>query len=90
LPMFMYLSLCYRVTVGLKTVVFEHDVLCSLVEVCRRFRGACYLHRQFIALIMEAASPSETAINICRTIRHNHSEDSHLVICLKSHLKFVA
>jgi hypothetical protein len=52
---------------------------CSLIEVYRRFRGACCLH-QGDALMMEAASAA----------RRNNPEDSHLHSRrhenLKSHL----
>jgi hypothetical protein len=40
----------------------------------RRFRGAFYL----IALMMEAASISETSVSFCQTARRNNPEDSHL------------
>jgi hypothetical protein len=46
--------------VSLKVVVFWVVVPCSLVEVYRRFKGACCL---LIALMMEAASTSETSVN---------------------------
>jgi hypothetical protein len=55
---------------------------CSLVEVYRRFRGACCLHHQgdesLVALMMEAASTSETSVNFYQTTRCNTPEDSHL------------
>jgi hypothetical protein len=50
--------------------VFWVVASCSLVEVFRRFRGACCLHRQgdewhwFIVLMMEAANTSETSENV--------------------------
>jgi hypothetical protein len=52
----------------------------SLVEVYRRFRGACCLHHNGdeAALMMEAASTSETLVNFCQTTRRNNPEDSHL------------
>jgi hypothetical protein len=46
---------------------------CSLLEVYRRFRG-----HLLIALMMEAASTSETSVNFYQTIRRNNPEDSHL------------
>jgi hypothetical protein len=59
--------------------VFWVDVTCSVVEVYRRFGGACCLHNQgFIALVMEAASVSETSVNFYQTTRRNNPEDSHL------------
>jgi hypothetical protein len=48
---------------------------CSLVEVIRRFGGAC---ASIIALMMEAASGSETTVNSYQTTRRNNPEDSHL------------
>jgi hypothetical protein len=45
---------------------------CSLVEVYRRFIGDC-----FIALMIEAASTSETAANFYQTTRRSIPEDSH-------------
>jgi hypothetical protein len=61
---------------------------CSLVEVYRHFRGVCY-----IALMMEAASTSETSANFYQTALRNNPEDSHLHTCrpknLKSHLEFL-
>jgi hypothetical protein len=57
----------------MKMTVFWVFALCSLVEVYRRFSGAC-----FIALIMEAASTSETSVNFYQTTRRNNPEDSHL------------
>jgi hypothetical protein len=49
----------------------------SLVDVSRRYRGACCLQHQG-ALLMEAASTSETSVNFYQTIRRNNPEDSHL------------
>jgi hypothetical protein len=37
-----------------------------------------------IALMMEAASTSETSINFYQTTRRNNPEDSHLHVCLSS------
>jgi hypothetical protein len=47
---------------------------CSLIEVYRRFIGACSL----IALMVEAAGKSETSVDFHQTIRSNNPEDSHL------------
>jgi hypothetical protein len=55
----------------MKMVVFWVVEQCSLVEVYRRFRGACYLH--ISALMMEA--------------RRNNPEDSHLHTCRRENLK---
>jgi hypothetical protein len=46
-----------------------------LVEVYIRFRGASCIHH---ALMMEAASTSETSVNFYQTTRLNIPEDSHL------------
>jgi predicted amidohydrolase YtcJ len=46
----------------------------SLVEVYRRFRGACCLHNQGD----EAVRTSGTSVNFCQTTRHNNPEDGHL------------
>jgi hypothetical protein len=55
-----------------KMVVFWVVAPCSLVKVYRRFRG-------LIALMMEAASTSETSVNFYQTTRRNNLEDSHLL-----------
>jgi hypothetical protein len=67
----------------MKMAVFWVVMPCSLVEVYRRFRGTCCLHRQgnkIIALMMEAANISETSVNFYQNTRHNNPEDSHLRI----------
>jgi hypothetical protein len=65
----------------MKMAVFWVVAPCSLVEVCRRFSGACCLHyrgdgsevlaasiiRAMIALIMQAASTSKTSVNLYQT-----------------------
>jgi hypothetical protein len=54
---------------------------CSLVEAYRRFSIACSFHHQgIISLMMDAASTSETSVNIYQTTRRNNPEDSHLQI----------
>jgi hypothetical protein len=54
---------------------------CRLVEVYRRFRDACCFHLQSLfALMMEAASTSETSVNSYQTTRRNIPEDIHLHI----------
>jgi hypothetical protein len=50
-------------------------VVASLVEVYRRFRGACCLQGP---LMMEAASTSETSVNFYQTTRRCNPEDTHL------------
>jgi hypothetical protein len=59
----------------MKMAVFWVVVPCSLVEVYR-FRGPCCLH--LIALMMKAASTSETLVNIYQTTWCYNPEDSHL------------
>jgi hypothetical protein len=60
----------------MKMAVFWVVAPCSVVEVYRRFRSA-------IALMIEAASISETSINFFyQTTRCNKSEDSHLIVLL--------
>jgi hypothetical protein len=52
---------------------------------------ACCLHHQgdesLIALMMEAGSSSETAVNVYQTTRRNNPEDSHLRTCRRENLK---
>jgi hypothetical protein len=78
---------------SMKMAVFWVVAPCSLVEVYRRFRGACWV---LIALMMEAASSSETSVNFYQTTRRYNSEDSHLHcqtttsstdICCKNYLQ---
>jgi predicted GNAT family acetyltransferase len=52
--------------------------LCSLVEVYRHFRLAASIIRAMIALMMEAASISETLVNFYQTTRYSNPEDSNL------------
>jgi hypothetical protein len=49
----------------------QYDVSpCSVVEIDRRFTSACYHHiRNFIALMMEAASTSQTSVSFSQTAR---------------------
>jgi hypothetical protein len=66
----------------MKMAVFWVVGPCSLVEVYRRFRGACCLHNEgnelLIALMMATASTSETSVNFHQTTQRNNPEDSHL------------
>jgi hypothetical protein len=39
-------------------------------------------------LMMEAASTSETSVNVCQTTRRYNQEDSHLHTCRRENLKF--
>jgi hypothetical protein len=57
--------------------------VCSLVEVYRRFRGACCLHHQGD----EVASTSETSVNLYQTTRRNNPEESHLHTRRRENLK---
>jgi hypothetical protein len=54
----------------MKMVVFWVIVPCSVVEVFRRFRGACLLHHQ--------GECTETSVNFYQTARRYNPEDSHL------------
>jgi hypothetical protein len=80
----------------MKTTVFWDVMPRSLVEVYRRFRGACCLHHRgdeflaralLIALIKAAASTSETSVNFYQTIRRNIPEDSYLHTRRRENLK---
>jgi hypothetical protein len=44
-------------------------------------------HYLFIALMMEAASTSETLVNFYQATRRNIPEDSHLHTCRRENLK---
>jgi hypothetical protein len=59
---------------SMKMTIFWNIMPCSLIEIYRRFKDACLL----IALMMEAASTSETLVNFYQTTRRNIPEDSHL------------
>jgi hypothetical protein len=56
---------------------------CSLVE--GRFRSAYCLHHQ--ALVMEAISTIETAVNFYQDTRHSIPEDRHLHTRRRENLK---
>jgi hypothetical protein len=75
-------------TLPLKMTVFWDVAPCNLVEVYRRFRGACCLHQQgvgfIIVLIMEAASTSETSVNFYNAARRNISEDIFILVALRT------
>jgi hypothetical protein len=60
----------------MKMTVFWDVAKNSLVEVYRRFRGVCCLHHRGNAIMMEAASPSETSVNFYQTTRRNIPEES--------------
>jgi hypothetical protein len=65
----------------MKMAIFWVVVLCSLVEVYWCFIGACCLHYQDDdALMMEAASTSETLVNFYQTTWRYNPEDSHLLV----------
>jgi hypothetical protein len=59
----------------MKMAVFWDVAPCSLVEVYRRLRVVC----DVIALMMEAASSSETSVNFYQTARRNNPEDIDLL-----------
>jgi hypothetical protein len=54
----------------MKMAVFWVVASCSLVEVYKRFCGACCLHHR---------GTSETAVNVYHSTRQNNPEDSHLL-----------
>jgi hypothetical protein len=73
----------------MKMAVFWVVAPCSLVEVYRRFRRLqTFYHQKIIALMMEAASTSETPVNFYQTTRHNNPEEIHLQTmgCFKNRL----
>jgi hypothetical protein len=53
---------------------------CSVVEVCRCFRGTFCFHLQdlLIALVMGALNTSETSVNFYQATWHNNPEDGCL------------
>jgi hypothetical protein len=63
---------------NMKMAVFWVATQCSLVEFYQRFRGPCCHESWVIALMMVAASTSETSVNFYQTTRRNNPEDSHL------------
>jgi hypothetical protein len=68
----------------MKMAVFWDVAPCSLVEVYRRFRGPCSIIR---ALMMEAATTSETLENFYQTTHRYNPEDSHLHTRRRENLK---
>jgi hypothetical protein len=58
---------------------------CSLVEVCRRFRGT--IIRVIIAMMTEVASTSETSVNFYQITRRYNPEDGHLHTHRRENLK---
>jgi hypothetical protein len=71
-----------------KMAVFWGAALCSLVQVYRHFRGASCLPHQGTALMMEAASISETSVKLYQTTQCNTPEDSHLHTHHHKNLKY--
>jgi uncharacterized protein (UPF0179 family) len=63
----------------MKMAVFCFVALCSLVEVLSL--------EDLIALMMEAASISETSVNFYQTTQCNKTEDSHLRTHRRENLK---
>jgi hypothetical protein len=59
--------------------VFLDVAPCSLVEVFRHFRGACWLHHQglLITLMMKTASTSETSVNFYQRWLRPHARLTH-------------
>jgi hypothetical protein len=71
----------------MKMAVFWVVAPCSLVEVYRRFEGTCSI----IALMIQAASTSETSVNFYQTTRLYKPEDSHfhdLMVRLEEYLAY--
>jgi hypothetical protein len=68
---------------SVKMAVFWVIATCSLVEVCRHFKGVCCIHHQ----VDEATSTSETSVNFYQNTRRDNSEDSHLHIRRHENLK---
>jgi hypothetical protein len=58
---------------SMKMAAFRVLGPCSLVEVCRRFRGACYS-----ALLKEAPNTSETSVNVYQTTRRKIPANSYV------------
>jgi hypothetical protein len=76
----------------MKMTVFWDVAACRLEQIGRSFRSAYCLDHQgptvsIIALMMEAASTSETSINFYQTTWRNISEDSHLHTRRRENLK---
>jgi cAMP phosphodiesterase len=66
---------------SMKMTVFWDVEPCSLTETGRHFRGAFCLRNQgdeFIALMVEVVSTSETSASFCETAWRKIREDSHL------------
>jgi hypothetical protein len=78
------LCILYEISVlaaaSMKMTVFWVVASCRLVEAYRRFKGTCHLlFQDDDALMMEAASTSETSVNLYQTTRRNNPEDSHFL-----------
>jgi hypothetical protein len=52
-----------------------------------KFTDVSSIIRVVIALVMEAASTSETSVNVCQTTRHYYPEDSLLHTRRRENLK---
>jgi hypothetical protein len=70
----------------MKMVVFWAVAPYNLIEIYRRFRGACDSIIKAISLTMEAASTSEMSVNFYQTIWRNSSEDSHFNVLFYSRI----
>jgi hypothetical protein len=62
---------------NMKMTDFWDVAPCSLVEICRRFRGPYYF---FIALNIKAIRTSETSVNLHQTTRRNNPKDGHSIL----------
>jgi hypothetical protein len=63
---------------------------CCAVSSCRglpTFRRCLLPPSSGIVLMMEAASTSETSVNLYRTTQRNNPEDSHLHTCRRENMK---
>jgi hypothetical protein len=64
----------------MKIAVFWVIAPCSLLDVYRRFRGACCRHHQGNVWRMDIAGTYETSVNLYQSARRNSPDDSHLDI----------
>jgi hypothetical protein len=77
----------------LNSAVFWVVAPCNLVEVYRRFRGACCLHHQGDDSVKKMShrpddgGMSETSVNFYQITRRNNSEGSHLYTRRRENLK---
>jgi hypothetical protein len=75
----VYLHLLIGLSTEVKMAVFWVVAQCSLVEVYRRFRGACCLYHQGDLSLM--------VVNFYQTTLRNNPEDGHLHTSRRENLK---